>query len=73
MFHQNKNTDGDLKIDNTTILSKSEINVLGLTFDSELNWRPQVSSAIKGANHSLQAIKMIRKYFKTSDIIQLLS
>ncbi len=73
MFHQNKNTDGDLKIDNTTILSKSEINVLGLTFDSELNWGPQVSRAIKGANSSLQAIKMIRKYFKTPEVIQQLT
>ena len=38
-----------------------------------LNWGPQVSRAIKGANNSLQAIKMIRKYFKTSEIIQLLT
>jgi hypothetical protein len=42
IFHRNKNTDGDLKIDSTTILSKSEMNVLGLTFDSKLNWGPQV-------------------------------
>jgi hypothetical protein len=73
IFHRNKNTDGDLKIDNTTIQSKSEMNVLGLTFDSKLNWGPQVSRAIKGANSSLQAIKMIRKYFKTNEVIQLLT
>jgi hypothetical protein len=73
VFHRNKNTDGNLKIDNTTILAKSEMNVLGLTFDSRLNWGPQVSRAIKGANNSLQAIKMIRKYFKTFEIIQLLT
>ena len=71
VFHQNKNTDGTLRIDNTTIPSKLEMNVLGLTFDSRLNWDPQVSRAIKGANNSLQAIKMIKKYFKTSEIIQL--
>jgi hypothetical protein len=49
------------------------MNVLGLTFDSKLNWGPLVSRAIKGANNSLQAIKMIRKYFKTFEIIQLLT
>jgi hypothetical protein len=49
------------------------MNVLGLTFNSKLNWGPQVSCAIKGANNSLQPIKMIRKYFKTSEIIQLLT
>jgi hypothetical protein len=73
VFHRNKNTDGGLKIDSTTIPSKSEINVLGLTFDSKLNWGSQVSRAIKGANNSLQAIKMIRKYFKTPEIVQLLT
>ncbi len=57
-------------MDNTTILSKSEMNVLGLTFDSKLNWGPKVSRVIKGANNCLQGIKMIRKYFKTSEIIQ---
>ncbi len=64
IFHRNKNTDGNLKIDSTTIPSKFEMNVMGLTFDSRLNWGPQVSRAIKGANNSFQAIKMIRKYFK---------
>jgi hypothetical protein len=49
------------------------MNVLGLTFDSRLYWGPQVSSTIKGANNYLQAIKMIRKYFKTFEIIQLLT
>ncbi len=45
------------------ILSKSEMNVLGLTFDSKLNWGPQVSRAIKGANNFLQAIKDDKKVF----------
>jgi len=71
IFHRNKNTDGNLKIDNTTIVSKTEMNILGQIFDSRLNWGPHVSRAIKGATTSLQAIKMIRKYFKTFEIIQL--
>ena len=62
IFHSNKNTDGRLKIDNTTILSKTQINVLGLTFDSRLNWAPQVSHAIIGAKNSLQAIQTISNY-----------
>ncbi len=73
IFHWNKNTDGNLKIDNTTIVSKTEINVLGLTFDSRISWGPQISRAKKGANNSLQAIKTIRKYFKTFEIIHLLT
>ena len=73
VFHRNKNTEGVLKIDNTEVTSKTEMNVLGLTFDSRLNWGPQVSRTIKSANTSLQAIKMIKKYFSTPKIVQLLT
>jgi hypothetical protein len=73
VFHRNKNTDGILKIDNTDVISKNEMNVLGITFDSRLNWGPQVSRTIKSANKSLQAIKMIKKYFKTYETVQLLT
>lgn len=55
------------------INAKNEINVLGITFDSKLQWGPQVSRAIKGANRSLQAVKLIRRYFTTNEIVQLLT
>jgi hypothetical protein len=58
---------------NDLITSKNGINVLGITFDSKLQWSFQVSRAIRGANTSLQAIKLIRKYFTTPEIVQLLT
>jgi len=73
IFHRNGNTDGNLLIDNDLITSKNEINVLGITFDSKLQWSSQVSRAIVGANKALQAIKLIRKYFTTPEIVQLLT
>jgi hypothetical protein len=73
IFHRNGNTDGSLSIDNNLIASKNEINVLGITFDSKLQWSSQVSRAIRGANNALQAIKLIRKYFTTPEIVQLLT
>jgi hypothetical protein len=73
IFHRNGNTDGNLLIDNDLITSKNEINVLGITFDSKLQWSSQVSRAIGGANKALQAIKLIRKYFTTPEIVQLLT
>ena len=73
IFHRSGNTDGSLLIDNVLIASKNEINVLGITFDSKLQWSSQVSRAIRGANVSLQAIKLIRKYFTTPEIVQLLT
>ena len=73
IFHRNENTVGKLEIDNTEVPSKEEMNVLGLTFDSKLSWAPQIARTIKNANTSLQAIKMIKKYFKTEEIISLLT
>ena len=73
IFHRTENTEGRLVIDDAMIESKNEMNVLGITFDSKLQWTSQVSRAIKGANKSLQAIKLIRKYFTMNEIIQLLT
>ena len=73
IFHRTENTEGRLVIDDAMIESKNEMNVLGITFDSKLQWTSQVSRAIKGANKSLQAIKLIRKYFTRNEIIQLLT
>ena len=60
-------------IDQVLIESKNEMNVLGVTFDSKLQWCPQISRTIKNANKSLQAIKLIQKFFKKDEIIQLLT
>ena len=73
VFHRVSDTEGRVVVDDVVIESKNEMNVLGLTFDNKLQWIPQISRAIKGANKSLQAIKLIRKYFTKSEIVQLLT
>ena len=73
VFHRTLNTEGSLMVDELLIDAKTEINVLGITFDSRLQWGFQVSRAIKNANRSLQAIKLIRKFFTTNEIVQLLT
>ena len=73
IFHRNKSTEGSLRIDDVEVTSKNEMNVLGLTFDSRLQWGPQISRTIKSANGSLQAIRIIKKFFTTPEIIQLLT
>jgi hypothetical protein len=73
IFHRNKSTEGSLRIDDVEVTSKNEMNVLGLTFDSRLQWGLQISRTIKSANGSLQAIRIIKKFFTTPEIIQLLT
>ena len=46
-------------------------NVLGVVFDSKLNWSSHVVHAIKKSNKALHAIRIIKQYF-TADQIKLL-
>ena len=49
------------------------MNVLGVAFDSKLNWQIQVQSAITKAKTSLNAVKLISKHFKKHEILQILT
>ena len=73
VFHRVENVGGTLLVDGILVNSRNEINVLGITFDSKLQWIPQISRAINGANKSLQAVKLISKYFNKTEITQLLT
>ena len=57
----------------TPIVSKDSINVLGITFDSKLNWAKHVANQINKANKALHAIKLIKRYFKQDEILSLLT
>ena len=62
-----------IRIQNTSIVTKCEMNVLGVCFGSRLKWSNQVSSAIRKANKALNAIKIIRRYFKTNELLKILT
>ena len=49
------------------------MNVLGVCFDSKLNWSMHVANTINKANKALHAIRLIKKYFNQHEILQLLT
>jgi hypothetical protein len=51
-----------IKFDGTTIESKKSIKVLGVVFDSKLNWSDHIEYAINCAIRAYNAIKLIRKF-----------
>jgi hypothetical protein len=57
-------------LEDAMIMSKSEMNVLGIQFDSGLKWSSQVANAIQKSQKSLNAIKIIRKHFNTSELLK---
>ena len=62
-----------ISVNNTHVMSKDSINVLGITFDSKLTWAKHISSQIGKANRALHAIRLIKKYFNQDEILSLLT
>ena len=47
--------------------------MLGITFDSGLKWKEQVSKAIRESDSNLYGIKIIKKYFTPEETGRLLT
>jgi hypothetical protein len=62
-----------VKVSNDRIVTTKQMNVLGIIFDCKLQWNAQVCKCLKKANKSLCALKLIRKYFKTKELLQILT
>ena len=53
--------------------SKPFINVLGVTFDSKLNWQTHVDNTIKKCNKTLHAINLTRDYFSQDEKLHIIN
>ena len=62
-----------LTINTFQIKSKTQINVLGVIFDTKLKWHAQVENAIKKANKAKYAISLIKRYFTKQELNNLLT
>ena len=73
LFHKANHNPRDITINNVNIRSKTTINVLGILFDSQMKWEPQVSQSINKARKALHGIKLIKKHFDKNELRQLLT
>jgi hypothetical protein len=73
LFHRSSVRIINITVNNLIVRSTPQINVLGVTFDSKLQWTEQVANSIKKANKSLAAIKLISKFFNQNEIKNLLT
>jgi hypothetical protein len=71
LFYRKDTPPINIVINGNEITSAKSINVLGVTFDSKLNWQTHVQNAVKKSSKSLQAIKIIKKHFKKTELMQL--
>ena len=58
LFHKNDKPPITIQISNSQVTSKKQINVLGVLFDSKLNWNSHVSQSIAKAKKALFALRL---------------
>ena len=63
----------EIILNNVSVKSKTSMNVLGVCFDSKLTWSKHIANTIHKANQALHAIRLIKKYFNSTEIRQLLT
>ena len=68
LFHKNDPPKVSIKLLGSTIHSKKEMNVLGVTFDSKLTWTPHIANCINKAKKALFALRLIRKFFNQKEM-----
>ena len=62
-FHKTDSSQVEIILNNNTVKSQKSMNVLGVEFDSKMNWTPHINKSILKANKALHAIKMKKKIF----------
>jgi hypothetical protein len=71
-FHKNLNVKTCVNADGVLVNTSDSINVLGVEFDSWIQWCKQVSNTIKRAYKSLHALKLIKKFFTKKELNMLI-
>ena len=73
LFYKRDHPIVELSISGKRISSKKTINVLGVMFDSKMQWSNQVYKAINNSKRALHGIKLIKKYLSKSETKMLLT
>jgi hypothetical protein len=72
IFHKTDTATSSIKLNDVKIQTKKQISVLGVLFYSKLEWSLQVENSVRKAKSSLQGLRVISKYFTTTERLTLL-
>ena len=73
IFHKNDVPTKTIVLDNAQVQSKPYIKVLGTTFDSKLNWFTHVNQTLQKCRKTLQAVKLISKFFTVDERLNIIT
>ena len=73
LFYKGDTTPIEINLNNKVIKSNKIINVLGVIFDSKLQWADHIAQAITKSLSALNAIRLIKKFFVQKELFQLIT
>ena len=73
LIYKNNHPIITFRVNNKLITTKKSINVLGVQFDSKLQWSDQIAQSINKSKRALHAIRLISKFLNKSEVKQLLT
>ena len=73
LFYKRDHPTIELTINEKRVKSKKTINVLGILFDSKLQWSDQASKAINNSKKALHGIKILKRYLTKEETKMLLT
>ena len=72
-FIEKINLKTQIVANNAMLTSKPSMNVLGVTFDSKLNWQTHIENATSWAKKALHTINLIRKHLSKEELLNLIT
>jgi endonuclease/exonuclease/phosphatase family metal-dependent hydrolase len=73
IFHKTDTSTSSIKMNEVKVHTKKQITVLGVIFDSKLEWSLQVENSVRKARSALQGLSVIIKYFTTTERLTLIT
>ena len=73
LFYRGDTTPISINLNNKEIKSNNTINVLGVIFDSKLQWADHIAHAITKSYSALNAIRIIKKFFTRTELFELIT
>ena len=68
MFHRKDHPPIEIPVFEALLTSSTHMNVLGIYFDSKLQWQNQVQNSVNKSKKALHAIYIIQKYFNKNQL-----
>ena len=73
LFYKTDHAPVELTLNGKIVKSKKTINVLGVIFDSKMQWSNQISQAVNNSKKALHGIKLIKKYLTKNETKMMLT